>query len=51
VCFRPGLQLVHKRRLLNDEGRQLSEAEAMVRERKMRDFKDDFKCVSAVVAS
>jgi len=34
---------VHKRKLLNDEGRKLSEAEAMVRSRKQRDFKEDFK--------
>lgn len=39
----PGMELVHKRKLLSDEGRKLTECEAMLRRARQREYKDEFK--------
>jgi len=37
-----GVQLVHKRKLLNDEGRQLTESEVIMRRARQREFNEEF---------
>ncbi|KAJ8612540.1 hypothetical protein CTAYLR_003711 [Chrysophaeum taylorii] len=43
----PGLHLVHKRKLLSEEGRKLTELEAHMRRARQRSFKDEFVPASA----
>ena len=38
----PGARLVHRRRLVNDEGRELTPSELMMRRARRRRFKDEF---------